>query len=203
MNIVETFLKETKKQERTTSFKHGTYIIMRHNTMDSDKIIEDFKNIYSLTYQLIKGVKVNQDNIRSTPRVPAPGRVNRSVETQSPLMVSSVEQKFNGNKSAIMSHHYLYGGQWSLNHNSDEEYAEELKMALPHYIGTMDKSSRNILIQPVGITEEQILDRTSDDTLHDYISSYLNDSDEDCLLTQMVKQSMPGLKYALYYSYTM
>ena len=60
MNIVETFLKETKKQERTTSFKHGTYIIMRHNTMDSDKIIEDFKNIYSLTYQLIKGVKVNQ-----------------------------------------------------------------------------------------------------------------------------------------------
>lgn len=201
MNILETFFAEQSPVVRTTDYKYGTYITLRHSTSDANEVIQDIQKIYLLSYQLIKGIKITSSDTYTTPRVPVPSRIEKSIETRQPLMVSSLQQKTSKTGTVLFSHHYLYGGHWSINHESDVEYLNDLLAAIPNYIGTVSKSPKNILIQPVGIREEQELDRPNDESFYGYITNYVNDKEEDTLLTQMVKQSPTGLKFALHYSY--
>lgn len=202
MNILEQFLNEENQvAAKSTKFKYGTYITMRHNTNDVLSVVEEFNKIYLLSYHLVKGAKVSADQTYTTPRVPVESRVKKSMEQKLPIMISSLQVKATETKQTIFSHHFLYGGQWSVSYQDDYSYVNDLKSALPNYISTVTNNQSNILIQPIGLKDDQSLDRPTDKTFYDYITNYVNDREEDTLLTQMVKQSPTGQKFALYYSY--
>ena len=201
MNTLEQLITFDEINLEETAFSNGVYINLRHNTDDTDEIISSFERIYRVLFQTIKGVKPVLEHVYRTPRIPVENRVDECLSKGNPVMVSSVERKHELHRYQTFSHHLLYGAhQYYRLKSEDESMVNNISNALLNNIPTIDNSESNILIQPVGASEDQQNDRFSREEYYKYISNPLNDDGKDTLLTYMIKSS-PKMSYSLHYSY--
>jgi hypothetical protein len=150
----------------------------------------------------VKNQSLVDDLVISSPRCPVEMRVTECIKKQHPILISSVQRKERNGKTALLSHHFFYGSKWRDSSMNDDSFTAELAETLPRKLSTVRQARTNILVQAVGLKDEQHLDRPTDSSFYAYIKDIVNDREEDNLLTQMIKQSPTGLRFALHYTYT-
>lgn len=212
MNALESLLFEGKKEYNAeTKYKHGAYLMLRHNTEDFTSILDEFDKVYELAYLQVKGTKLNSNRSKTSPRVPLPKHIKNSVKQKQPLMVSTIELHKSGNKEVFVSHHFIYGTHWSLTSGTEKRFEEDLQVLLTNRLETVSADARCFLLQPVGLEDGQELDRVDDTTIDAYIrfmdievtfdGEEEEEDDRDTLLNFFNKLMKPQIKYGLIYSH--
>ena len=214
MNLIESLLFDSTTEEvvSTTEYKNGAYFMMRHNASDADSITNDFPRIYNNLFKSLDNI-VRPQRLKTTPRVPLEKFVDESIKLHCPLMVSTLELQETAKGDVIISHHFVYGLHWYLRDvEADSAFAMALE-AVSKNLSTVSSSGNTFLIQPVGVNEDQAIDRNDDQSIKNFIRYIdiidtqpdvmdVDDLPEDNLIMHFTKLRHPaGMKFALTYSH--
>lgn len=213
MNLLESLLFDDSTEEivSTTSYKYGAYFMMRHNTSDVDVITNEFPRIFNNIFKSIENI-VRPQRLKTTPRVPLEKFVDESVRLHCPLMVSTLELQKTAKGDVIISHHFVYGIHWYLkNDQDDSSFTSSIESACKS-LSTVNSSGNTFLIQPVGVNEDQAIDRNDDNTIISYIRHIdiidtqpdiedMDEMPEDNLIMMFNRLPHPPMRFALHYSH--
>ncbi len=213
MNLIESLLFDTSIEEAAfdTEYKYGAYFMMRHNTTDVDVISNELPRIYNNLFKSIDNI-VRPQRIKTTPRIPLEKFIDESLKLHCPMMVSTLETKKTAKGDCIISHHFVYGLHWYLRNEQDvSSFSIALENASKS-LSTVSEKGNTFLIQPVGLGDEQAIDRNDDKSIGDFIRHIeiidmqpdvedLDSLPEDNLIMMLNKLPHPQMKYALHYSH--
>ena len=203
MNLLDFLGTETTAptQQDVSSFRHGTYITIKHNTLDVDEIKAEFGKLYRILFHRIKGVKANPRDQQTGNKFPLEKSFESSTKRALPMMVSTIERRETKKGTVFISHHYLYGAHWGINASEDAVFAADIEKLTRYYLNTVDMKGKNFLVQPVGQCDEQANDKVTDSTLFSYMKNYDLDEDEATLMSHLIGLKKPKMKYAFTYSH--
>lgn len=188
--------------------------MLRHNTSNTDEILREIPRIYGNVFRSIDGC-TKPHKTKTTPGIPLEKYLIESIKKHCPMMVSTLELQKTPKQDVIISHHFVYGTHWHLNTDKDDQaFKSKLDANCKSILNTINDSSNNFLIQPVGIDDCQSIDRNDDssivsfirfmdvlETLPELTDGELSD-EEDNIILHFNKLIHPTMKYALHYSFT-
>lgn len=216
MNILESLLFDSLPVEPTkeTEFQYGAYIMLRHNTSNAERILREFPKVYSNLFRSL-ACNTKPSKTKTTPGIPLAKYLERSIKMHHPMMVSTLELQHTPSGDGVISHHFVYGTHWHLNSSgNDKAFEKQLSSYCTDGLTTISDSGKNFLLQPVGVKEDQIVDRNNDASIVDFIRymdlldtlpALTDDSvdEPDNIIIMMNKFLHPkGMRYALHYSYS-
>ena len=73
-----------------TTYKYGSYFMIRHNTSDTDIVTNQLPKIYNNIFKSLDNI-IRPQRLKTTPRVPLEKFVDESIRLHCPMMVSTLE----------------------------------------------------------------------------------------------------------------
>ena len=194
-----------------TTYKYGAYFMIRHNTADADIITNELPRIYNNVFKSIDNI-VRPQRLKTTPRIPLVKFVDESINLHCPMMVSTLELQKTAKGNCIISHHFVYGLHWYLQDTkADNTFSTALETSSKS-LSTVNEKGNTFLIQPVGVNEDQAIDRNDDKSISNFIRHIdvietqpdlldVDDIPEDNLIMYFSKLRHPSMQFALHYSF--